>query len=96
MKIIFQVIFDLLQSFVVFLFQNVHAYKTGPKGKSPWIEYNGEVVGDSQFIMSYLSEKLEVDLNKTLSKEHKATARAFQKMVDEYMYWSVFMLFSVL
>ncbi|XP_053400984.1 failed axon connections homolog isoform X2 [Mercenaria mercenaria] len=70
-------------------YQNVHAYKTGPKGKSPWIEYNGVVLGDSQLIMSYLSEQLEINLNMSLSKEQRATARAFQKMVDEYMYWSV-------
>ncbi|XP_060608557.1 failed axon connections homolog isoform X1 [Ruditapes philippinarum] len=70
-------------------YQNVHAYKTGPKGKSPWIEYNGDVMADSQLIMSFLSDKLEIDLDKTLSKEQRATARAFQKMVDEYTYWSV-------
>lgn len=70
-------------------YQNVHAYKTGPKGKSPWIEYNGLVLGDSQFIMANLSKQFDVDLNRSLSKEQRATARAFQKMVDEHMYWLV-------
>lgn len=70
-------------------YQNEYAYKTGPKGKSPWIEYNGVVLGDTEIIMAYLSELLNIDLNKSLTPEQRAAARAFQKMVDEYTYWSV-------
>ncbi|KAL4218351.1 hypothetical protein ACF0H5_023088 [Mactra antiquata] len=72
-------------------YKNVHGYKTGPKGKIPWIEYNNEIFGDSEMIMAYLNEKLEINLNKNLTPEQKAIARAFQKLVDEHMYWTVLM-----
>lgn len=28
----------------------------GPKGKSPWISYNGENIGDSQLIIEFLAK----------------------------------------
>ncbi|XP_052764370.1 failed axon connections homolog isoform X2 [Mya arenaria] len=70
-------------------YQSVHSYTMGPKGKSPWVEYNGETLGDSELIMSYLVEKCGVSLSMGLTEEKKAIGRAFQTLVDEHMYWLV-------
>ncbi|KAJ3397928.1 hypothetical protein HDU92_000029 [Lobulomyces angularis] len=34
--------------------------KSAPKGKIPWIEYEGKKIGDSELIINYLSEKLNI------------------------------------
>ena len=57
------------------------------KGKTPWMEYNGEAVADSQFCIDFLNKKLGIDLNQHLSSEERAVARAFQKMTEEDIYW---------
>jgi len=59
----------------------------GPKGKSPWIEYNGVRMGDTEMILSYLAEKCGAEFNKGMTSEQKGVASAFQKLVDEHMYW---------
>ncbi|KAL3889900.1 hypothetical protein ACJMK2_002220 [Sinanodonta woodiana] len=70
-------------------YMNVHEMKTGPKGKAPWIEYNGETICDSSFIIEYLNKKFGMDLNRHLNTAERATARAVQKMVEENTYWAV-------
>ena len=57
------------------------------KGKTPWITYNGVDVADSQFCIEYLNKQFSVDLNKDLSSVERSTARAFQKMTEEHLYW---------
>ncbi|KAL5013149.1 hypothetical protein ScPMuIL_007419 [Solemya velum] len=66
----------------------IHSLNMGPKNKIPWIEYNGEVVTDSEFCIKFLSDRLGVDLNKHLTSEQKATARLLQRMIDEHLYWT--------
>lgn len=75
-------------------YMNVHSYEMSPKGKMPWIEYNGEIVSDSQFCIEFLNKKFDKDLNKHLSLENKAIGRAFQKMLEENTYWTM-MLFRL-
>ncbi|KAK3596441.1 hypothetical protein CHS0354_033404 [Potamilus streckersoni] len=58
-----------------------------PKGKVPWIEYNEETIPDSSFIIEFLNHKFSIDLNKDLTAEQRAAARALQKMVEENTYW---------
>ncbi|XP_077992367.1 failed axon connections homolog [Glandiceps talaboti] len=70
-------------------YKSVHGKKKSPKGKVPWIEYNGETVSDSSFIIEFLNKKLDVDLQKELSNEQKAVGQAFQRLVEENLYWSL-------
>lgn len=70
-------------------YQNEFSYKTGPKGKIPWIEYNDEIYSDSSFIIKHCNAELNIDVDKELTLEQKATAHALQKMVEEHMYWLV-------
>eukprot|EP00058_Branchiostoma_floridae_P005309 XP_002590797.1 hypothetical protein BRAFLDRAFT_218610 [Branchiostoma floridae] len=64
---------------------------SGPKMKTPWIEYNGQAMGDSGLIMEFLNREKGVDLNQSLSSADKAVSRAFTKMVEENTYWGVVM-----
>ena len=59
----------------------------GPKGKVPWIEYNGIEMGDSQLIIEFLNKEFNVDLNKHLTAKERATAWAIQKWLEEFTYW---------
>lgn len=70
-------------------YRNVHSRQKSKKGKYPWIEYNGEEICDTEFIIEYLNEKFEIDLNKQYSATDLAIARAFQKMLEENTFWAV-------
>uniref|UniRef100_A0A0B7AW78 GST N-terminal domain-containing protein n=1 Tax=Arion vulgaris TaxID=1028688 RepID=A0A0B7AW78_9EUPU len=67
---------------------NDYSGQLSPKGKIPFITYNGEVVSDSQFSIEYLNKKLGIDINKSLTKEERAVAKTIQVMVDEHLYWT--------
>ncbi|XP_067666037.1 failed axon connections homolog [Haliotis asinina] len=68
-------------------YQNVHGMKPSPKGKVPWIEYNGQPIGDTTLCIQFLNQKLGVDLNKHLSPSDKGIAQAMQIMTEEHLYW---------
>ena len=61
----------------------------GPKGKLPWIEHEGNKIGDSGFIIEYLSGRLGCDLNATLAAAERAIAHAMRRMIEEYLYWAM-------
>ncbi|XP_071545471.1 failed axon connections homolog [Panulirus ornatus] len=60
----------------------------GPKGKSPWITFNGEEIGDSQLVMEHLGRQYKKDFSSKLTEEQKAVARAFYILMDEHLCWS--------
>ncbi|CAH1268860.1 FAXC [Branchiostoma lanceolatum] len=68
-------------------YEPVYGWSMGPKGKIPWIEYNGEAMGDSGLIIEFLNKEKGVDLNQSLSDADKAVSRAFTKMGEENTYW---------
>ncbi|XP_069121990.1 failed axon connections homolog [Argopecten irradians] len=55
--------------------------------KIPFLEYNGEEIPDSEFILEFLSKEKNFDLNKGLTPEQIGIGRAFQKMAEENTYW---------
>ncbi|MEQ1548123.1 MAG: glutathione S-transferase family protein [Chakrabartia sp.] len=59
----------------------------GPKGKAPWIEHDGQKIGDSTLIIQYLKEQLGVDPDAHLTAEQKGMAVAIQRLIDENLYW---------
>ncbi len=65
-------------------FQNL---RRAPKGKLPFIEDDGTIIGDSAFILGHLKEKHGDPLDAGLTAEQKGTAHAFTKMLDENFYW---------
>ncbi|XP_033732093.1 failed axon connections homolog [Pecten maximus] len=56
-------------------------------GKIPFLEYNGEEIPDSEFILEFLSKEKNFDLNRGLTEEQIGIGRAFQKMAEENTYW---------
>ncbi|WP_163836289.1 glutathione S-transferase family protein [Spartinivicinus ruber] len=60
-----------------------------PKGKLPFIEDDGKVVGDSYFIIEYLAEKYQSKLDQWLSDEQRAIAHLVAKSLDENFYWCI-------
>ncbi|XP_062607824.1 failed axon connections homolog, partial [Saccostrea cucullata] len=59
------------------------------KGKVTWIEYNGEEVADSEFCIKFINKTLNIDLDKDFTDEEKAIAYSFQKVAEEYFYWTL-------
>lgn len=58
-----------------------------PKGKLPFIELEGERIGDSALILERLRERLGIDLDRELSDSERAQSHMIQRMLDERLYW---------
>lgn len=56
----------------------------GPKGKSPWIEYDGVRMGDSTLIIEYLEQRFGIDLDAHLDARQRALAMTVQRMLEEH------------
>lgn len=61
----------------------------GPKGKAPWIEQDGQKLGDSTFIIAHLIEQHGIDPDAKLSPAQRGTAVAIQRLSDENLYWTM-------
>jgi glutathione S-transferase len=60
-----------------------------PKGKLPYIVDDGETIADSTFIRWHLENKYNIDFDRGLSLEQRAVAWAFEKMLEDNLYWAV-------
>lgn len=58
-----------------------------PLGKLPYIEDNGYKVADSRSILRYLKTTYGDNLDSRLSAEEEAVVRAFQRLIEEHLYW---------
>ncbi|WIJ23423.1 glutathione S-transferase family protein [Devosia sp. RR2S18] len=58
----------------------------GPKGKSPWVELDGERIADSELIIQLLARKHEIDLDADLSPEQLAIGHAFRRTFEEHFH----------
>lgn len=56
----------------------------GPKGKSPWIEYEDVRMGDSSLIIAYLEKRFGINLDAHLDAHQRALALAVQRMLEEH------------
>ena len=57
-----------------------------PKGKLPYIKDNGELIGDSSFIINHLKSTYR-NLDKGLSDAELALSLAIQRLLDEHLFW---------
>jgi len=60
--------------------------RKGPKGKNPWIEFEGERIGDSELIIEILSQRYGIDLDAGLSEEQKAVGLAWRRTFEEHFH----------
>jgi len=63
-------------------------FNKAPKGKLPFIEDEGEVIADSVFIRWHLEKKYRIDFDRGLDAEQRAVAWAFEKMLEDHVYWA--------
>jgi glutathione S-transferase len=56
----------------------------GPKGKSPWIEYDSVRMGDSSLIIEHLKQRFGIDLDAHVDPAQRALALAVQRMLEEH------------
>ncbi len=61
--------------------------RRAPKGKAPYIDDDGTILGDSTFIRLHVEKKYGIDFDKGLSGEQKAIAWAFEKLAEDNLYW---------
>jgi len=58
-----------------------------PKGKLPYIEDQGQIIGDSSFIIQYLKQTYGDRLDAHLSPSEQAIALAMQRLFEDHLYW---------
>src|SRR5215471_11231634 len=64
-------------------------FSKAPKGKLPYIDDEGERIADSTFIRWHLEKKYKIDLDRGLSDDQRATAWAFERAVEDHLYWTL-------
>ena len=57
------------------------------KAKSPFVEVDGALLGDSEHIIETLSERFGVDLDQGLNPADRAAGHAFRRLFEEHLYW---------
>jgi glutathione S-transferase len=60
-----------------------------PKRKLPYIDDGGTIVADTSFIIDYLKGRYGDPLDSALSVFERAQATAFQRLIEENLYWAV-------
>lgn len=58
-----------------------------PRGKLPYIEDQGRVIGDSGLIIEYLKSTYGDPLDNALGAEERAQALAIRRLIEEHLYW---------
>lgn len=64
------------------------SFSKAPKGKIPYIEDDGQLLGDSTLIRWHIEKKYGIDFDTGLTPEQRAIAWAFEKMAEDNLYWS--------
>jgi glutathione S-transferase len=64
-------------------------FRRAPKGKLPFIDDDGLLIADSTFIRWHIESKHGVDFDRGLSAQARAVAWAFEKMVEDHLYWAL-------
>jgi len=63
------------------------SFDLAPKGKIPFIDYQGQLVGDVNLIIEMFKQKEGVDLDASLTPGEQAISLAFRRMLKENSYW---------
>lgn len=61
--------------------------RKAPKGKVPWVEHEGQRLGDSSLIIDYLKRRFGDPLDGRLTARERAIGRLVQRTLEEGTYW---------
>jgi glutathione S-transferase len=68
--------------------------RKGPKGKNPWVELDGQRIGDSEIIIEVLKHRHSIDLEEGLTPEQAAAGHAWRRTFEEHFHqvleWELF------
>jgi len=71
-----------------------HLSQKGPKGKNPWIELDGELIGDTEIIIDLLAKRSGYDIDAGLTPEQRGRSHAVRRMIEEHFHmvyeWELF------
>lgn len=59
----------------------------GPKGQIPFLDDEGELIGDSTFIRRHIERKYGVDLDAGLDQAARARSWAIERLLENQLYW---------
>lgn len=62
-------------------------FELAPKGKVPFIDYQGKLIGDATLIIEMFKQKEGIDLDANLTATERAISLAFRRMLKENTYW---------
>src|ERR1700751_2094812 len=60
-----------------------------PKGQLPYIDDEGQSIADSTFIRAHIEQKYGFDFDAGLSRPERAQAWAFERMIENHVYWGL-------
>ena len=63
--------------------------RRAPKGKIPFIEFNGERIGDSELIIEELKAQHGDSVDAHLSSTQHAQVLAIKRLTEEHLYWAL-------
>lgn len=63
--------------------------RKAPKGKVPYVEIEGRLLADSQFIIEHLKRKHGDPLDEKLTPEQHAIGHTVRRMLEESTYWHI-------
>jgi Glutathione S-transferase N-terminal domain/Glutathione S-transferase, C-terminal domain len=64
-------------------------FQKAPKGKQPYMDDAGTKVADTTFMRWHLETAHGIDFDPGLTAEQKATAWAFEKFLEDHVYWGI-------
>ena len=71
---------------VPFIHEHIFDASKAPRGQLPYIVDGGEVVGDSETILAYVTEKYRLTIDAALSPRERTTNLLVTRMLDD-LYW---------
>ncbi len=63
--------------------------RKAPKGKLPYFEDEGRIMGDSTLMRLHLEQRYGIDFDKPLSAAEKGIAWSVEKLLEDHLYWAL-------
>ena len=65
------------------------ANRKAPKGKIPFIEYEGQTIGDSSLILEFLKKKFGNTIDSHLNSRENSEGLAIQRLFEDHYFWVI-------